>query len=190
MFLLVALLSVPAGAQWYVGGSLSGDYTEKGTIYKSWSYEIAPEAGRVIKENIAVGLRISYGKSYSYSETKKTSQDETIISKKTDNEKILFSIMPYFAYRPFMSGKFSLWAETEAFLVPKQEGADWTIIGMAIAPVLTYNLCPNILVRTKLNFATFHISGDFSNGFSIGAGIRGKEVISLPDLSIGAIYVF
>ena len=151
--LIVALMAIPASAQWYAGGYLAGSASEL-DAEKSWSYCISPEVGRIFKDKMAVGLRASYGKSYMHSETHESDPEHENIYKKTKYGTTLFSI------------------------------------GLNLVSVLTYQLSQRFLLRTSLDFVSVSMSTDFNMRNTIKAVVDLDDVISVPDLSIGAVYLF
>ena len=186
--LIVAFVSIPSSAQWYAGGYLAGSASEL-DAEKSWSYCISPEVGRIFKDKMAVGLRASYGKSYMHSETHESDPEHENIYKKTKYGTTPFSMRTYFAYRAVDFGKMSLWAEAGAFIVPEQDGNSSTQIGLNLVPVLTYQLSPRFLLRTSLDFVSVSMSTDIDMRNTIKAVVDLDDVISVPDLSIGAVYL-
>lgn len=177
-------LSYAASAQWYVGGSIGGSYSNsKSTSTTAWAVSISPEAGYIFNERWAVGGLISYGKAV----TKVYSQ----YLDKTDVDITLLSINPYAIYAPIRFKNFAVCAEMGVMFAPPQPGVNFATFGAYITPLLTYSINEHISLKTELDFAGLSVSGTTNGTFSFGASVGGDDAIMIgDDLSIGFIYKF
>ena len=184
VILFFMTLSYAASAQWFVGGSIGGSYSNsKSTNTKAWAVSISPEAGYILNENWAVGGLISYGKAV----TKVYSQ----YLDKTDVDITLFSINPYAIYAPIKFKNFAVCAEMGVTFVPRQTGINYAAFGAYITPLLTYNINEHIFLKTNLDFAGLSVSGTTNGSFSFGASAGGDNALNLDDgFSIGFVYKF
>lgn len=97
---ILMLLSLWASAQVYIGGSIAGSYVKSPSANaQSWSINVKPEAGYFLKSNLALGGRISYGKT--------VTKIEDANNKDTNTATNLLTINPYAAFAPYEHGKFS-----------------------------------------------------------------------------------
>lgn len=177
-------LSYAASAQWYVGGSIGGSYSNlESTNTTAWAISISPEAGYIINENWAVGGQISYGKAV----TKVESQ----YLNKTEIDVDLFCVNPYAIYAPIKFNNFAICAEMGVIFAPEQSGVDFATFGAYITPLLTYSINEHIILKTELDFAELSVSGTTNGTISVGASVGGDNIIDFDeDLSIGFIYRF
>ena len=184
VILFFMTLSYAASAQWFVGGSIGGSYSNsKSTNTKAWAVSISPEAGYILNENWAVGGLISYGKAV----TKVYSQ----YLDKTDVDITLFSINPYAIYAPIKFKNFAVCAEMGVTFAPRQTGINYAAFGAYITPLLTYNINEHIFLKTNLDFAGLSVSGTTNGSFSFGASAGGDNALNLDDgFSIGFVYKF
>ena len=184
VILFFMTLSYAASAQWFVGGSIGGSYSNsKSTNTKAWAVSISPEAGYILNENWAVGGLISYGKAV----TKVYSQ----YLDKTDVDITLFSINPYAIYAPIKFKNFAVCAEMGVTFAPRQTGMNFAAFGAYITPLLTYNINEHIFLKTNLDFAGLSVSGTTNGSFSFGASAGGDNALNLDDgFSIGFVYKF
>ena len=184
VILFFMTLSYAASAQWFVGGSIGGSYSNsKSTNTKAWAVSISPEAGYILNENWAVGGLISYGKAV----TKVYSQ----YLDKTDVDITLFSINPYAIYAPIKFKNFAVCAEMGVTFAPRQTGINYAAFGAYITPLLTYNINEHIVLKTNLDFAGLSVSGTTNGSFSFGASAGGDNALNLDDgFSIGFVYKF
>ena len=184
IILFFMTLSYAASAQWFVGGSIGGSYSNsKSTNTKAWAVSISPEAGYILNENWAVGGLISYGKAV----TKVYSQ----YLDKTDVDITLFSINPYAIYAPIKFKHFAVCAEMGVTFAPRQTGINYAAFGAYITPLLTYNINEHIFLKTNLDFAGLSVSGTTNGSFSFGASAGGDNALNLDDgFSIGFVYRF
>ena len=184
VILFFMTLSYAASAQWFVGGSIGGSYSNsKSTNTKAWAVSISPEAGYILNENWAVGGLISYGKTV----TKVYSQ----YLDKTDVDITLFSINPYAIYAPIKFKNFAVCAEMGVTFAPSQTGMNFAAFGAYITPLLTYNINEHIFLKTNLDFAGLSVSGTTNGSFSFGASAGGDNALNLDDgFSIGFVYKF
>lgn len=183
----VFALSQTASAQVYIGGSLSmTSYrqdkmeNEKTTCSSSLSFD--PEVGYLYKDNWAFGGRLSIAYTNS----------DTYLGDSVDssNKMSSFSLVPYAAYKALTFGRFSVWTEGSLRIVPSQKHTDG-VIGIYIAPVLSYELGEHFILRTGLNFAGLSLARNFDRGitaFRLFAG--GDNILKVGDIAVGAVYRF
>lgn len=177
-------LSYAASAQWYVGGSIGGSYSNlESTNTTAWAISISPEAGYIINENWAVGGQISYGKAVTKVESQHLNKTETDVD--------LFCVNPYAIYAPIKFNNFAICAEMGVMFAPKQSGVDFATFGAYITPLLTYSINEHIILKTELDFAELSVSGTTNGTISVGASVGGDNIIDFDEaLSIGFIYRF
>ena len=177
-------LSYAASAQWYVGGSIGGSYSNlESTNTTAWAISISPEAGYIINENWAVGGQISYGKAVTKVESQHLNKTEVDVD--------LFCVNPYAIYAPIKFNNFAICAEMGVIFAPEQSGVDFATFGAYITPLLTYSINDHIILKTELDFAELSVSGTTNGTISVGASVGGDNIIDFDeDLSIGFIYRF
>lgn len=181
---VLLLLSLWASAQVYIGGSIAGSYVKSPSANaQSWSINVKPEAGYFLKSNLALGGRISYGKT--------VTKIEDANNKDTNTATNLLTINPYAAFAPYEHGKFSFWAECGLQVVPQQASLSYSSIGAYVAPAFSYLLGEHLLLKTHLGFAGLAVSVTTDGGFSFKGFFDSNDVISFGDnLSIGFLYKF
>ena len=166
--LIIAFLCMVAGAfsasaQWYAGGSVAGAYVKTNGA-EILAFNLSPETGYIFRNRLAVGGRISWGKSnaaisspgleYSNAETRA------------------------FTLNPFQ-------------LIPEQEGVGKTTVTIYAIPVLTYSLSHHFLLKTGLGFAGLLASTDFDGNYILAGAFGGDNALKIgDDLSIGFVYRF
>ena len=180
-------LSQTASAQVYIGGSLAiasvrQDKVQNVKTTCSKLLSFAPEVGYLYKDNWAFGGRfsIAYATEDNYSGYSVESSEKTSA----------FSLVPYAAYKALTFGNFSVWTEGSLRIVPSQKYTDG-VIGISIAPVLSYELGEHFILRTGLNFAGLSLARNFDRGittFRLFAG--GEGILKVGDITIGAVYRF
>lgn len=182
--LAITVIMMPsvASAQVYVGGSISGFYSDTpsdGT--KAKAFDIRPEVGYVLNSDWAFGARFSYGKSESVT-------DRPGLHVETSNVN-LFTISPYASYSVLSFAGLSLWAEAGLNLAPKQDGSEGAF-GAYFAPVLTYDLSRHFLLRTSINILGASVMWA-DGGFAFSAGVDSNDIITVGNgLSVGFVYKF
>ena len=180
---MLAAVPATASAQVFVGGSLSGAYSDSpSTSTNAWSVGVNPEVGYIMNSDWAFGARLSYGKS-------KTVVDSPYLHDETINVNQL-TISPYAAYSLVTPGNLSLWAEAGLALVPKPDGGP-SAFGAYLAPVLTYNLSRHFLLRSSLNILAASVMWTGDGGFAFAAGIDANDIVTVGNgLSVGFVYKF
>lgn len=185
--ILVAVLlttSYVASAQIYLGGSVSGAYTESpSTSSKSWAVDVSPEIGFAFSNRWAVGLRVSYGKSVSEVDSPYLNETKTSVN--------LFTVNPYFAYAPLRVNRFAVWAEVGVQFAPEQEHAEFNTFAGYITPVLTFDVTKHLTLKTNLGFAGLAVTGTTDGDIVLAGVIGGDDAITFnDDLSIGVVFRF
>ena len=171
-----------ASAQWYAGGSVAGAYVKTNGA-EIQAFNLSPETGYIFRNRLAVGGRISWGKSnaaisspgleYSNAETR------------------AFTINPYAAWGLIRFGDFAVWAEGGAQLIPEQKGIGCTTVSVYALPVLTYSLDKHFMLKTSLGFAGIMLTTDFDGNYAMAGAFGGNNALILGDnLSIGFVYRF
>ena len=184
VILAFAMIMVPsvASAQVYVGGSISGSYSDTpsdGT--KAKAFDIRPEVGYVLNSDWAFGARLSYGKSQTVVDTPTVHNETTNVN--------LFTISPYASYSVLSFAGLSLLAEAGLNLAPKQDGSEGAF-GAYFAPVLTYDLSRHFLLRTSINILGASVMWA-DGGFAFSAGVDSNDIITVGNgLSVGFVYKF
>jgi len=179
--------SQTTSAQVYIGGSLSmASYrqdkmeNEKTTCSSSLSFD--PEVGYLYKDNWAFGGRLSIAYANS----------DTYLGHSVDssNKRYSFSLVPYAAYKALTFGSFSVWTEGSLRIVPSRKYTDG-VIGISIAPVLSYELGEHFILRTGLNFAGLSLARNFDRGITaFRLFADGDNILKVGDITIGAVYRF
>ena len=185
----------------YVGGSfrfsVSDSHSMKtGPLQNMVDFSVAPDFGWDLKDNLAVGLRPTFGFS------RVTTGDQEIRS-------INVGINPYVRYRMADFRRFGLWAEADAETRFSQEWSlnrnetisksQTTSIGIQLLPVVTCQLNSHIALETRLNIFSLGMTGariaynDNTEASSFNFGLRAtsKDIIGdLGDITIGFLYRF
>lgn len=186
MFLVAVLLtaSYVASAQIYLGGSVSGAYTESpSTSSKSWAVDVSPEVGFAFNDRWALGVRVSYGKSVSEVDSPYLQETKTSVN--------LFTVNPYFAYAPLRVNRFAVWAEVGVQFAPEQEDVEFKTYAGYITPVLTFDVTKHLTLKTNLGFAGLAVTGTTDGDIVLAGVIGGDDAITFnDDLSIGVVFRF
>lgn len=186
IFMVTVMLtaSYAAQAQLYLGGSISGAYSESpSTATKAWAVDLSPEVGFAFNDRWAVGLRVSYGKSFSEVDSPYLHETKTSVN--------LFTANPYFAYAPLRVNRFAVWAEVGVQLAPEQEHADFKTYAGYITPVLTYDATRHLTLKANLGFAGLAVTGTTDGDLVLAGVIGGDDAITFDDdLSIGVVFRF
>lgn len=185
--LIIAFLCMVAGAfsasaQWYAGGSVAGAYVKTNGA-EIQAFNLSPETGYIFRNRLAVGGRISWGKSnaaisspgleYSNAETR------------------AFTLNPYVGWGLVRFGCFAAWVEGGFHLIPEQKGVGKTTVTIYANPVLTYSLSHHFLLKTGLGFAGLLASTDFDGNYILAGAFGGDNALKIgDDLSIGFVYRF
>ena len=173
-----------ASAQVYIGGSLSGSYgNSQKTGVESWAFNIKPEMGYIVNDTWAFGGRVEYGKSVT--KTEGLEEDDSVSNIN------LLTINPYAAYSTLSLGDFAVWLEMGVQFIPKQKTIDYATMAWYLAPVLTYDLNRNFLLKTDLNFARLAWVGTTEGSFVLAGNFGADNIIAFDeDFSIGFVYRF
>ena len=186
LFFVAVLLTVSyvSQAQLYLGGMISGAYTQSARAStRSWAVDMSPEVGVAFSDRWAVGVRMSYG--ISSSEADSPSLNDSKISSTP------FDIYPYFAFAPLRVNKLALWAEVGMQLLPKLENADFRTYAGYITPVLTYDVSEHVSLKANLDCAGLSVIGSTDGTLVIAGLIGGEDAITFDeDLSIGVVFRF
>ena len=112
-----------------------------------------------------------------------TSKDETTSAH--------WLISPFARYTVFQAGKFDFMGKGSLIL----EGTkNYTLIGLEVVPMVSYNVTEHIALHTNLNFLSFGISrnktkdGDARTNFNLGG--NSNNVANLGGITIGFVYRF
>ena len=185
-FILTAFISLftfSASAQFYVGGSVAGAYAKQGgSDSEAWAYQISPEIGFMIKNRLAIGARLSYGKANAKVESTWVNFSEAGTS--------AFTVNPYLEWGMLRFGDFAVRAELGALLVPEQESTSSASVAGYLLPVLTYNLGSRFLLKTNLNCAGIAVYADSEDNVILSGGAGTTNALNMGDLSIGFIILF
>ena len=192
--LLMALLPcLPLSARNYVGGSFSVstglNVNVAGETVNSTAVSLSPEFGWLCGERWAVGFKPLVG-----------------FNSMSPNHNRAFNlgISPYARYRFLELKKFGLWAEGDVdFIYSRSKndssaGSSSLTYGLAIRPLLTYDLTEHISLYGSVNLFSLSLYGNSSisegvrfNSLSFGLSGRSDDVVdSLSKISIGFIYLF
>lgn len=184
----LVLAGITANAQLFVSGAVNfntgstKDTNDDKT--KRTNFSIAPEVGYALSDKFEVGLGFEIGTSV----TKPPVGDK----QKSNN----WEIAPFARYSFLQFGKFSVMARGELYVSGNKTTADikTTNFGLAVVPVLKYDLTDNWALFTNLNFARLAFDyekvkdGDKTTTF----GLRGNSgnVFNVGDITVGFNYYF
>ena len=182
---LLAIVSIQAGAQSYIGGTVSfGTSSNSSGAGVLTSFGVSPDLGWFLSDKCAVGIRPAASFSFGGNSQRSCS----------------FGMTPYLQYRLFNYNRFGLWAEGDASL-----GWSFSRVGgietsrnfsysLRALPVLTFDISDRVRLQTRLGFFSIHVSGNrsggysnFSSGFSASTQALGSI---LDDATIGFLYSF
>lgn len=185
VILAFAMIMVPsvASAQVYVGGSVSGSYSDRPTSgTNAKAFDLRPEVGYILNSDWAFGARLSYGKSKSVTDRPGLQDETTNVN--------LFTVSPYASYSLLSFAGLSLWAEAGLNLAPKQDGSEGAF-GAYLTPVFTYNLSRHFLLRSSINILGASVMWSGDGDFSFAAGVDADDIITVGNgLSVGFVYKF
>jgi hypothetical protein len=217
LFITIALAlatAVACNAQYFVGGSLGlSTHSSKteidgyGTVKSpsTFGFSITPKVGYYLNPKVAVGLSASFGYS-----------DSTIYTTtpKTEVKTYSWSVSPFARYSFLQFGKFSVLAEATvgingSSLKTKEtstvDGISTFGYGVNVAPILSYDISKKFSLETKLNFlalgfnytktktpAEISATGTEQNvkESDFGFGVNSNNLVTVGDITIGAIYKF
>ena len=155
---VIALATISASAQTYIGGGIGFTSTDKKGEDKSLtSLTITPQVGYNLNEKWALGL----GVSYTY--TKQESSLNTI------------TVAPYVRYTVAKAGICSFYIEGEfafASLKP-EEGDSSTGWSFGVKPGVRFVITKNIFSTASLGFLGYQDTSDFNGEKTFGFGFSG-----------------
>ena len=136
---VMAVASLTASAQWYVGGGLNLNIDSPKNGSSTTKFSLSPEAGYSFNDKWGAGLALTLN-------TKPSS----------------WEFHPYARYTFAKSGAVNFFCDGGLdFCI---DGAyDW---GVSIAPGIAYSICPKVTVLAKTNLLNFQ-SGDFGSNFHL-----------------------
>lgn len=205
-------------AQYFVGGSIGlSTHSSKteidgdgyGTIKSpsTLGFSISPKVGYYLSPKVAVGLSASFGY-----------RDSTIYSNTTTPNTTVkaysWSVSPFARYTFLQFGKLSVLAEatvgingtsSKTKVTSSVDGVSTFGYGVNVAPILSYDISKNFSLETKLNFlalgynytktktpAEISSTGTEQNvkESDFGFGVNSNNLVTVGDITIGAIYKF
>ena len=188
--MMIAAVSF-ASAQWFVGGSIgySLDTEDQGNAkVKTSNYLLTPQFGYEFNDNWMVGLQFGY-----------EGLNEKYVPEEGDKQTTAFRdyfvVNPFARYTAWYVGDFSLAFQGNVeFGFGNDKAFDY---GLNIVPVLQYDLTPNVMLESSLNFAAIGFAaqqrgeGDNKTTDSyFGLTATGEGVDDLTDISLGFIVKF
>lgn len=210
----MCVFAFSSNAQFVVGGGLSASHTggvEKNAVdpltgdkkdiddAKTNGFRFSPKFGVELGEKMEAGAMLQFG---------------TFTSGKVDKDNLsktnTFGFVPYFEYKFIEMGKFGVVAEATlpiSFSKGKsivagtmKEGDPATEIGVAVAPVLKYDLNEHFELECALNFMSFSCYHSVSKDIDdknhkdidnqIRFGATTGDLVSVGGLTIGFSYKF
>ncbi|MDR1737480.1 MAG: hypothetical protein LBR66_01485 [Candidatus Symbiothrix sp.] len=183
----LALASIAANAQLYVGGSLglTTSATKNGSVETTTSsFTLAPEVGYSLSDKFDVGGVLSL-----------TGSDNNGVSSTS-----AWSFAPYARYAVAELGKFKLLGKALISMGGNKVKAgstlttDNTTVAVGVLPMVTYSLTDHVLLTTELSFLRLGFSTT-SNGltdatsasFNFGAN---SNLFTTGNLLVGFAYIF
>ena len=181
---LLAIVSIQAGAQSYIGGTVSFGTSSNSSASVMTSFGVSPDLGWFLSDKCAVGIRPAASFSFGGNSQRSCS----------------FGMTPYLQYRIFTYNRFGLWAEGAAafgWSFSKVENIEVNRTfnySLRALPVLTFDISDRVRFQTRLGFFSLHLSGSRSGGysnFSSGFSASTQAIGSLlEDATIGFLYNF
>lgn len=175
----IALATISASAQTYVGGSLGFTSTDvEGQDKSLTQIMIAPEIGYNLNDQWALGI----GVGYSY-----TKQESSLNA---------ISVAPYARYTVAKTGKFSFYVDGEfAFVSAKpEEGDSYTGWSLGLKPGVRFDITDKVFATASLGFLGYQDASDFEGGKTFGLVFSGSGSnyfdITNSGLKLGLYYNF
>ena len=201
---LLVFLCGSINAQYFIGGSIgiqvanyksdNGTTTSKSTDNRFYLY---PSAGKFISEKVALGLELGI----SFSGGNHSANPDT------KNKSYTLGASPFMRYYAVKWNKFSIYGQgnlgctfsrsSETTDGTKSDGPKISSYYFSIYPGLSYDLGDKLQLQASINVLKLECgynindNGSVKNTTSyinIGAGL--DDIISVPTISIGAIYKF
>jgi outer membrane protein len=204
LIVLFAFFYASSNAQFFVGGKIgftaASHKTDNGTTtLKSTanSFSFYPSAGKFLSDKLAVGLdlEVTFSGSTSANGIETKSKSSTI------------GASPYLRYYAIKWNKFSVYGQanlgfsfsnsSETTDGTKTQGPKITSLYCTVYPGLAYDLSDKLQLQTSINI--FRLGFGYTrndDGTTVGTtsyvimGAGMDDIISIPTLSIGAIYKF
>jgi hypothetical protein len=217
IIIAIALITVTANAQWFIGGGLGLRVRNSKSVAdeKLFSdetaigFSIAPKGGYYFNEKFAIGLSFLTG--YEHQKTSKMLMDYPMAIERNIFQ---WRISPFVRYSVFTYKKFSLILEGTtgvggSYLVQDFKGYDNLnrrsfLLGIGVinvAPVLGYKLTEHLQLEAGLYFLNLgynigianYIEGDNKTTYTtheFNIGFNSSNIFVVSQLTIGAIYKF
>lgn len=205
---LVALFSlffISINAQIFVGGNVgfntSNDKTDNGiaTTQKESAYSLSlyPKAGMFLSEKLALGVSFDIY----------FSGDKSGVNTETISKSSTIGVSPFLRYYAINWNKFSVYGQGSIGLGfsnssvktggSTTDGPKTTRLYIGFFPGLSYNISDKLSFETSLNFLSFGYnyfttkdgsSKNNGSSFNFGAGLG--NIVTVGNITIGAIYKF
>jgi hypothetical protein len=201
----LSLLCISLNAQFFVGGNVgfnaSGNNTENGftTTDKgsSYAFNISPYVGKFLSEKFAAGLALNLA----------ISNNKSGVNFETQSKSSTIGVSPFLRYYAIKWNKLSVYGQANIgleFTKSNQKTGGITTVDskatrtyLTVVPVLAYAVNDKFSLVTALNILSFGYSYSFSKDGSekyrtstFNAGARLDNIVSVGNLTIGAIYKF
>jgi|WetSurMetagenome_2_1015567.scaffolds.fasta_scaffold02833_3 hypothetical protein len=201
LIFLFSFFCFSLNAQVFIGGDLGFNITNDKTMYgntaSDYSLNLSPVAGKFLSEKIAAGVALDISL---YGNTSGT--DPEITTKSNSLGGSLF--LRYYAIK---WNKFSVFGQGNLGLAftnsstktdgTTTNGPKSTRLYLSIYPGLSYDINDKLSLQTSLNILSFGYnykttrlgtSKDINSSIGFGAGL--SNIVSIGDITIGAIYKF
>lgn len=188
-----------AGSIW-IGGTLGGNYSNPNSSIKDrtiMSFNVNPEIGYILTENIGIGLRVGYNYGRDVATYETTSNGE--ISDKTYTRS--YSVSP-FVRTTFLKGSLGAffvdaggsigyskikdaYRDSEYPAYNEEKSSKMNLYNLGISPGVAVNVLPNFSFIGKFGFLGYTHSrgkGYTSNNYGLS--------LDLDDITFGAVFTF
>ena len=201
LLMAVAMFSIAASAQYYVGGSFGfgngkESFDENGRDdEKVTSFSIAPEFGYSISDKTDVGIAVGF-----YYSKFDGVESGNFIEIDGAEKATTWGIAPYVRYSLIEFGKFAVLAKAELAVSGGSAdfvgGGDSSVFGVGfnVAPMLKYTLSDKFDLLAGLNFMSLGVNytkiDDYSKTTEFGLGVDTNNVATLGDVTVGFAFKF
>ncbi len=199
MTMVAAFAAVSMNAQVYVGGTLGLEMQNKladkdGSETSGMTFQIKPEVGYWLDENMAVGIVLGFGTTNNGNFINPEDGKAFAPNKKLDKSATQFTIAPYFRYNVLKFDRVNVFCDGMIDYTLNQKDSDnkVTRFGIHVVPGVAVNLNDKLSFVTKLGNGLGWSSRKVTVGGNDGdaQSTFGLDLNSLAGLQFGLYYNF
>ena len=181
---LVVLLAAQAvfaqQYKWFAGGAAGVTKNkDNNTGAELTQYTFSPEVGRVINDKWDIGLGLAYSS---------INNPQAAVDFKS------YKIGPFARYHFLQIGKLNFLLKGKAYAsFDRSSGVDGNILGLSVAPLVSYGLNKRIALFAELNFLSINFEkggGDLYDYTNFKIGAAANNVANSSNFQVGFFYKF